>query len=104
MTSCKILSCASDSSVKPMRLAGTCRRYSKRAMPRLTSPATYHARPLRFFKCAYHANVMKTFEPMRSSVVHAIAGIKELYHGAAFELYGAAGSPMQLGAALLPLR
>src|ERR1700733_12593662 len=65
-----------------MRLAGTCRRYSKSAIPQLASAATYQARPLRFLRCAYQANVMKTFEPIRSSVVDAIAGMAEFYHDA----------------------
>jgi hypothetical protein len=28
----------------------------------------YHGRPARFFRCAYQANVMKTFEAMSSKV------------------------------------
>src|SRR5579863_10596200 len=51
-----------------MRLPGTCSRYSKKAMPQLASAARYQGRSARFFRCAYQANVMKTFEPMRSSV------------------------------------
>src|SRR5262245_32312583 len=45
-----------------MRLAGTCSKYSKSAMPQLTSAAMYHGRPDKFRRCAYHAKVMKTLE------------------------------------------
>src|SRR5579862_1876582 len=45
-----------------MRLPGTCRRYSKKAIAQLTTAATYHGRSNSVFRCAYHANVMKTFE------------------------------------------
>src|SRR5688500_5617804 len=65
MTSCRILSWPSESTVYPIRFAGTWSRYSKSAIPQLTSAATSHARPLRFRRCAYHANVMKTFEQTR---------------------------------------
>jgi len=43
--------------------------YSNNAMLQLASTATYHGRPLKLRKCAYHANVMNTFEQVRSSVV-----------------------------------
>src|SRR5215213_10492397 len=49
-----------------MRFAGTWSRYSKSAMPQLTSAAMSHERLLRFRRWAYHANVMKTFEQMSS--------------------------------------
>src|SRR2546421_6201039 len=51
-----------------MRFAGTCSRYSKNAMPQLTSAATYQGRTTRLLRCAYQAKVMKTFEPMSSRV------------------------------------
>ncbi len=73
ITSCTILSCASESTVKPMRFAGTCSRYSNSAMPHDTSAATHHGLPARFFKCPYHAKVMKRFESV-SSTAHARAG------------------------------
>src|SRR5438477_8226492 len=66
MTSWMILSCASESVLKPMRLAGTCRRYSNSAMPQLTIAATYHGRSARLRRCAYHAMVMNRFEAIRS--------------------------------------
>src|SRR5213592_675994 len=64
-----ILSCASESVRKPMRLAGTCRRYSNSAMPQLTMAATYQGRSARLRRCAYHAIVMKTFEQINSRMV-----------------------------------
>src|SRR5436190_2448849 len=52
-----------------MRLAGTCSMYSKNAMPQLTSAATYHGRSLKLRRCAYHANVMNTFESVSRPTV-----------------------------------
>src|SRR5512140_335575 len=57
-----------------MRLAGTCSRYSKSAMPQLAIAATHHTRSFRLRRCAYQANVMKTLEAMRRSVVCATTG------------------------------
>ena len=37
-------------------------------MPQLTIAARYQGRAARFFRCAYQANVMKTFEAMSSRV------------------------------------
>ena len=62
IASCMILSWPSESAVYPIRLAGTCNRYSNSAIPQLTNAATSHGRPLRFFRCAYYAKVMNTFE------------------------------------------
>src|SRR6478609_1952019 len=45
-----------------MRLAGTCSRYSNRAIPQLAKAATIHGRPLRLRRWAYQAKVMNTFE------------------------------------------
>src|SRR5438874_7563090 len=44
-----------------MRLAGTARQYSKKAMDQLTTTAIQSGEP-RYFKWPYQANVMKTFE------------------------------------------
>jgi hypothetical protein len=38
ITSCSILSCGSERTVKPIRLAGTCSRYSNRAIPQSPPP------------------------------------------------------------------
>src|SRR6185369_1623671 len=66
MTSCMILSCPSDSTVYPIRLAGTCSRYSNSAMPQLASAATHQARPCMLRRCAYQAKVMKRFDAASS--------------------------------------
>src|SRR6266576_1929632 len=58
-----------------MRLAGTCSRYSKSAIPQLANAATYHGRDDKLRRWAYHANVMKTFEAMRRQTVMTIVRI-----------------------------
>src|SRR5258705_4004481 len=50
-----------------MRLAGTCRRYSNRAMPQLAAAAAHHGQAARFFRCAYQAKVMNTLEATSSA-------------------------------------
>src|SRR5678815_3711229 len=62
ITSCRILSCASDITVKPTRFAGTCSRYSKSAIPHETSAAIHHARPVIVRRWPYQAIVMNRFE------------------------------------------
>src|SRR3978361_1091299 len=60
-----------------MRLAGTCSRYSKSAIPQLANAATYHGRDDKLRRWAYQANVMKTFEAMRRQTVTTIVRIDE---------------------------
>src|SRR5450755_431956 len=48
-----------------MRFAGTCSRYSNRAMPQLAIAAIHHGLPCMLRKCPYQANVMKRLEPVR---------------------------------------
>jgi hypothetical protein len=55
--------------VYPILLAGTINVYSNSAIPQLARTATYHGRSARFRKCAYHANVMNTFEHVSKIVV-----------------------------------
>ena len=43
-----------------MRLAGTCNKYSKNAIPQLISAAITQGLLLSSFKCAYHAKVINT--------------------------------------------
>jgi len=43
--------------------------YSKNAMPQLANMATHNGAEDRFFKCPYHAKVMKTFEHTSSRTV-----------------------------------
>src|SRR5262245_59668947 len=59
-----------------MRLAGTWARYSSSATPQLTSAATCHGLWLSSFKWAYQANVMNTFENIKSKTVCAKTGIR----------------------------
>src|SRR5688572_4444645 len=63
-----------------MRFAGTCSMYSKKAMPQLTSAATYQGWPLRLRRCAYHANVMKILERTSRMTVVTIGGMMRGLH------------------------
>src|SRR3989338_9441800 len=56
-------------------MAGTWKRYSNNAIPQLTNAATYHWRPFRFLRWAYHANVMNTLDNASNSVVCKITCI-----------------------------
>src|SRR5688572_424525 len=58
-----------------MRFAGTCSRYSKNAMPQLTRTAIISGRVRRSRRWAYHANVMNTFEQIRSNTVRVTTPI-----------------------------
>ena len=53
----------------PMRLAGTWKQYSKKAMPQLTR-MTFHSASWRNFRWPYQAKVMKMLEKMRRMTVH----------------------------------
>jgi hypothetical protein len=76
ITSCRIFSCARlMPPANPMRLAGTCSRYSKRAMPQLASAAIHHGEDCRCFRWPYHANVMKRFDAASSVAVAATVWI-----------------------------
>jgi hypothetical protein len=57
-----------------MRFAGTCTRYSNSAMPQLTSAAMTQGLAAMFLRCAYHANVMNTFEMISRPALWAQAG------------------------------
>src|SRR6188768_697655 len=61
-----------------MRLAGTCSRYSARAMPQLMTAAMYQGEAARFFRCPYQAKVMNTLEPISSSTVCIEGANKEV--------------------------
>src|SRR5512143_1828860 len=74
ITSCRILSCASESVVKPIRFAGTWSMYSKNAMPHETTAANHHGRSSSVRRCPYQANVMKRLDNV-SSIAHATAGV-----------------------------
>ncbi len=65
MISCIPLSWAAEKYSCPMRFAGTCRQYSKKAMPQLARMTVISGADLNF-KCPYHAKVIKTFEAVKS--------------------------------------
>src|SRR3546814_19238369 len=58
-----------------MRFAGTCSRYSNSAMLQLRSAANSHGLADISFRCAYQANVMKTFEAHSSPTVFHNTGL-----------------------------
>src|SRR5579872_2257592 len=54
-----------------MRLAGTCRQYSKKAIPQLAR-MTIHSGEARYLRCPYQAQVMKMLEPIRRRMVRTL--------------------------------
>src|SRR4051794_9547511 len=65
-----------------MRLAGTCRQYSKKAIPQLTS-TTFHSASCRYFRWPYQAVVMKMLDPSSSKIVFIVPrgrGLARLRH------------------------
>src|SRR5512143_45954 len=58
-----------------MRLAGTCSRYSSKAMPQLANAASIHGWLFISFRCAYQAKVMKTLEQVSRIRVCREAGM-----------------------------
>src|SRR5450432_3514314 len=54
-----------------MRLAGTWKQYSKKAMPQLAR-ITFQSASLRYFRCPYHAKVMKIFETVSRRIVRTV--------------------------------
>src|SRR5437868_13899452 len=64
-----ILSCAPlNPWLLPMRLAGTCRQYSKNAISQLTAITFHSATPL-YFRWPYQAKVMNTFDRISRTMV-----------------------------------
>ena len=59
ITSCNIFNWPISNTVYPMRFAGTWSRYSKKAIPQLTKAAINQGLLDRFFRCPYHAKVIK---------------------------------------------
>ncbi|MNT89866.1 hypothetical protein D3C72_2306730 [compost metagenome] len=66
MTSCIPLSCGAEYTALPRRLPGTCRQYSKNAMPQLSS-TTVISGALLYLRCPYQAKVMKMLLPNSNS-------------------------------------
>src|ERR1700686_4015590 len=63
-----VLSCAALNSYEPMRLAGTWKQYSKKAMLQLAR-MTFQSASLRYFRWPYQAKVMKMFEMVSRRIV-----------------------------------
>src|ERR1700704_2192468 len=63
-----VLSCAALNSYEPMRLAGTWKQYSKKAMPQLAR-RTFQIASLRYLRWPYQAKVMKIFEMVSRRIV-----------------------------------
>src|SRR5215207_8756527 len=66
-------------------------------MPQLTSAARYQGRPARSRRCAYHANVMKTFEKTSSRAAWAMTSVLIVPPGAELGVDGAADARHHLG-------
>ena len=62
---------------EPIRLAGIMKQYSTKAIPQLNRMIRYRGQSVEIFiswsfKLPYHANVMKTFEIIKSRIVNQI--------------------------------
>ena len=68
MTSWMVLSCAAVNVPWPMRLAGTWKQYSAKTISQLTRMASMSGVFL-YFKCPYHAKVIKMLEIIRKIMV-----------------------------------
>ena len=75
MHSWRILSCATEYAVDPIRFAGTARQYSKKAIAQDARIARMTGRPFIIRRCPYHANAIMVFDAQRSSVVRRIFGM-----------------------------
>ena len=69
MPTCR--SCNSDklSTSMPMRFAGICTMYSKKAIPQLNSAAIYKGLDARYLRCKYHALSMNMLDTTSSRMV-----------------------------------
>src|SRR5512140_3899052 len=79
MTSCMILSWPSDNPARwnPIRLAGTCSRYSASAMTQLMRAAMNHGAVARFLRWPYQAIVMNRLEAISSAMVWSENGTED---------------------------
>src|ERR1700745_856678 len=68
MISWIVLSCAALKVWLPIRLAGTWKQYSKKAISQLTS-VSFHSGTFWYFKWPYHAAVMKMLEKSSKTIV-----------------------------------
>ena len=78
MTSCRIFNWARLRKLNPSRFAGTCKTYSKKAIPQLTVTATHSGADERCFKCPYQANVINRLEVVSKLMVSSrvVAGLR----------------------------
>src|SRR3990167_10362271 len=60
-----------------MRLAGTCSKYSNRAMPQLTSAAVYQGTVAKLFRWPYQAKVMNTLLAISNTMVCQDRGMED---------------------------
>ena len=70
---------------KPMRLAGTCRQYSTKAIAQLMSinaisPILANRGICAIFRCPYHANVIKIFDISNNIIGEICLIIIRFYH------------------------
>jgi len=79
ITSWITLSWGRLNSVYPIRFAGTCKRYSSRAIPQLTNAAIYHGLAFRFLRCPYQANVINIFDKISKIVVFSMTGMASYF-------------------------
>src|SRR5580765_8584206 len=68
MISWIVLSCAALNVWLPMRLAGTWKQYSKKAMPQLII-VTFHSGTFWYLRCPYQAKVIKMLEINKRKMV-----------------------------------
>lgn len=65
-----VFSCTALKTACPIRFAGTCKQYSKKAIPQLITMTKNNGEDL-YFKCPYHAKVIKIFEQTNKKMVVA---------------------------------
>src|SRR4030042_1764728 len=86
MISCITFSCGREYIVLPIRLAGTCRQYSKNATHQLSAIATTRGLDRRSLRCPYQAYVINTLEPTNITIGRRLR-ILILFPGCFFEAY-----------------
>ena len=79
MISWRIFNWPNAKDVLPIRFAGTCSMYSKKAIPQLANAATIHGLADMFFRCPYHAKVMKRLLNVRRAIVVTVGGTRRTF-------------------------
>jgi hypothetical protein len=62
-----------------MRLAGTCSRYSNRAIAQLIRAAIHHGLDARLLRWLYHATLMKMFDSASKATVCSAIGMRNIH-------------------------